>query len=319
MLVTAGVQLAKWSLMIIHTSRTVRAATAMVLVVLAGALVLAASTPQSALDELIAADRAFSAASANTDLVSGLSAMFAADIVIPNPPGKFAEGKDAVIAALRANADNAASRTEWTPVRGGISADATHGFTVGFMTVQRGDGTALRLKYLAYWIKQPEGWRVAAYKRARAGEVSPSLAMMPPALPAQLVPASHDASAIAVHRESLDRAERSFSDEAQKIGLGPAFAKFGSSDAVNLGAPTDAAIVVGAENIAKLVSAGQPATGSTLMWAPDKVLVASSGDLGVTIGMIHPNAPAAGQPVNFPFFTIWRRDNPSAPWRYIAE
>ena len=305
--------------MITHTPRAVRAAPAVVLVVLAGALVIAAATPQSALDELLAADRAFSAASANTDLVSGLSAMFAADIVIPNPPGKFAEGKDAVIAALRANADNATSRTEWTPVRGGISADATHGFTVGFMTVHRGDGTALGLKYLAYWIRQPEGWRVAAYKRVRAGEGSPSRAIMPPALPPQLVPASLDAAAIAAHRLSLDRAERAFSDEAQTIGLGPAFAKFGSSDAVNLGAPTDAAIVVGAENIAKLVSAGQPATGSTLAWAPDKVLVASSGDLGVTIGMIHPTAPAAGQPVNFPFFTIWRRANPGAPWRYIAE
>src|SRR4051794_19865070 len=178
--------------MIIHTSRTVRAATAMGLVVLAGALVIAASSPQNAVDELIAADRAFSAASAKTDLVSGLSAMFAADIVIPNPPGTFAEGKDAVIAALRANADNATSRTEWTPVRGGISADATHGFTVGFMTVHRGDGTSLPLKYLAYWIKLPEGWRVAAYKRVRAGEGSPSLALMPPALPPQLVPPSAD-------------------------------------------------------------------------------------------------------------------------------
>jgi hypothetical protein len=49
------------------------------------------------------------------------------------------------------------------------------------------------------------------------------------------------------------------------------------------------------------------------------VIVASSGDLGVTIGMIHPNTPRAGQPANFPFFTIWRRANPTAPWRYVAE
>jgi hypothetical protein len=65
--------------------------------------------------------------------------------------------------------------------------------------------------------------------------------------------------------------------------------------------------------------AGQPADGSTLNWAPDRVIVASSGDLGVTIGMIHPNTPRAGQPASFPFFTIWRRASPTAPWRYVAE
>jgi ketosteroid isomerase-like protein len=280
---------------------------------------LAAGTPQSAVDELLAADRAFSAASANTDLVAGLTAMFADDVVIPNPPGQFAEGKTAVVAMLRANADNARSRTEWMPVRGGISADGQHGFTVGFMTLSRPDGTTLRLKYLAYWVKHAEGWRVAAYKRTRAGEGSPSLAIMAPALPTALVPSSSEAVVIARHRDSLDAAERAFSNEAQKIGLGPAFARFGSTDAVNLGGAADAGLVVGAENIARTVSAGQPATGSTLFWAPDRVIVASSGDLGVTIGMIHPNAPTAGQPANFPFFTIWRRESATAPWRYIAE
>jgi hypothetical protein len=127
-----------------------------------------------------------------------------------------------------------------------------------------------------------------------------------------------DAAVIAQHRQSLDKAERSFSDEAQQIGLGAAFAKFGSADAVNL-AGSEPDLIVGADNIARLVAAGQPATGSSLHWAPDKVIVASSGDLGVTIGMIHPNTPADGQPTNFPFFTIWRRPSALAPWRYVAE
>jgi ketosteroid isomerase-like protein len=282
-------------------------------------VVCAAATPQSVVDELLTADRAFSAASAKTDLVSGLTAMFAEDVVIPNPPEQWAEGKAAVVAMLRANADNARSRTEWTPVRGGVSADGQQGFTVGYMTIHRPDDTTLALKYLAYWVKRPEGWRVAAYKRSRAGEGSAPHAMMTPALPAQLVATSTDAAVIARHRESLDAAERAFSKEAQTIGLGPAFVQFGSADAVNLGGPTDSSIVVGAENIARTVSAGQPADGSTLNWAPDRVIVASSGDLGVTIGMIHPNTPRDGQPTNFPFFTIWRRASAAAPWRYVAE
>ena len=236
-----------------------------------------AQTPQSAVDELLATDIAFSASSAQTDLVSGLTRMFADDVVIPSPPGQFVEGKTAVVAMLRANPDNARSRAEWTPVRGGVSADRQQGFTVGFMTLQRPDDTMLRLKYLAYWVKHAEGWRVAAYKRTRAGEAAPPLALMAPALPLELVAPSTDSAAI------------------------------------------DPGLVVGAENIARLVATGQRLGGSTLSWAPDKVIVASSGDLGVTIGMIRPNAPVAGQPASFPFFTIWRRTDPTGPWRYIAE
>lgn len=301
----------------------IRSRSCLLLVLMAVALAMPVlvhtATPQSVVDELLAADRAFSAASANTDLVSGLTAMFADDVVIPNPPGRFAEGKAAVVAMLRANADNARSRTEWTPVRGGVSADGAHGFTVGFMTLHRPDAATIALKYLAYWIKRPEGWRVAAYKRVRAAEGSPSLVEMTPALPAQIVGPITDTAVIAQHRQSLDKAERSFSDEAQQIGLGPAFAKFGSADAVNLAGGSEPGLIVGADNIARLVAAGQPPSGSSLHWAPDKVIVASSGDLGVTIGMIHPNAPQPGQPADFPFFTIWRRASPTAPWRYIAE
>src|SRR5262249_4968693 len=127
----------------------------------------AAATPQSAVDDLLAADRPFAASSARTDLVSGLTAMFADDVVIPMPPGQFVDGKAAVAAALRTNADNLTSRTEWTPVRGGVSADGQHGFTFGYMTIHRQDGSDLPLKYLSYWVRHADRWRVAAVKRAR--------------------------------------------------------------------------------------------------------------------------------------------------------
>jgi hypothetical protein len=59
-------------------------------------------------------------------------------------------------------------------------------------------------------------------------------------------------------------------------------------------------------------------TGSPLSWAPDHVVVASSGDLGVTIGFIDQNDPTA-MPRRFPFFTVWRRESPSGRWLYVAE
>jgi ketosteroid isomerase-like protein len=121
----------------------------------------AADALQTAVDELLAADRAFSTAAAKVDVTTGLSAMFADDVMMPTPSGTFVEGKAAAVTVLQANADNATSHVEWTPVRGGISADGRHGFTLGFMTLRRADGTAMPLKYLAYWVKQPGGWRVA--------------------------------------------------------------------------------------------------------------------------------------------------------------
>jgi ketosteroid isomerase-like protein len=280
------------------------------------------ASPQAIVDELLAADRAFSAASAKTDLISGLSAMLAADAIMPIPAGTFAEGKAAIIEALRANPDNAASTIEWTPVRGGISADGQHGFTFGYMKLVKADTSVTPLKYLSYWVKQPDGWRVAAYKRGRAPGGDPSPASMPPSLPPRIVAPSNDAAAVEKLRTSLADAERAFSRDAQTMGIGPAFARYGSDDAVNMGGPDKPGWVVGARAIGDVVGAGGPPTGSEVSWGPDKkVIVASSGDLGVSIGMIRRNTPPKDpkQPAAFPFFTVWRRATASAPWRYIAE
>jgi hypothetical protein len=113
-------------------------------------------------------------------------------------------------------------------------------------------------------------------------------------------------------------AEKAFSDEAQKIGIGAAFAKHGSADAMNMGGPKEPGFVIGAEAIGRAVGAGNPPDGSSVEWSADRVLVASSGDFGVTFGMIRFHKPEPGRPAAVPFFTIWRRDG-AGPWRYIAE
>src|SRR5687768_11960179 len=124
-----------------------------------------ATTPAAVADELLAADRAFSSASATTDFVSGLGAMFADDVVMAIPGTSFAEGRAAAVAALQSNPANVTSKAEWEPIRAGVSADGQHGFTFGYMTIRRGDGTIVPAKYMAYWVKGADGWRVAAYKR----------------------------------------------------------------------------------------------------------------------------------------------------------
>jgi hypothetical protein len=184
------------------------------------------------------------------------------------------------------------------------------------MTLVRADSSRVPLKYLAYWVKGPGGWKVAVYKRARrpAGEVS--IAMREPSLPAKPIPATSDASVIARHARELGDAERNFSALAGKVGLGPAFTQNAAPDAMNMGGGQSADFLYGPEAIGAGVGAGESGP-STLTWGPDTELVASSGDLGVTVG--HINAPGAnGAPAQrIPFFTIWKKVG--GVWRFVAE
>lgn len=244
-------------------------------------------TPQSIVEELLAADRVFSVASGKSDVVSGLSAMFGDDILLMHAGG-IASGKANAIDALRQNKANAGAKIEWTPLRAAISGDGRHGFTAGFMNLRTADGKETPLKYLAYWQKQAAGWRVTVY------------------------------------RKSLEDAETAFSNDAQVVGIGPAFTKWGSPDAINLGPPDVPVFIVGNDRIGVGVGVGggSQAPGSPVRWGADqKTIVAASGDFGVTVGHIVPNAPGAdGKPQpGRPFFTIWRRDSVRDPWRYIAE
>jgi hypothetical protein len=145
--------------------------------------------------------------------------------------------------------------------------------------------------------------------------------MLPPHLPATRVAVVTDARTIDRHRQSLVAAEQAFSDHAQRVGLGPAFAAYGLPTAVNMGGPARPDYVVGAEAIGKDIGASAPGATSPVHWSSQVALVASSGDLGISFGYIRTHAaPPAGAPAQGqPFFTIWARESPDAPWRYIAE
>ena len=244
--------------------------------------------------------------------------MFAADVVMPAPTG-VVYGSQKSIDALRGNPANTGARAEWTPARVGLSADGTHGYTAGFMKVTRADGTVQHAKYMAYWQKQSAGWRALAYKRAPAQVAAPQIPVGR-VLPEKITAATADAAVIERHRESLAEAERSFSRDAQTMGIGAAFKLYGSPDAANFGGPDVATFVFGNDAIGAAVGAGSPPNTSAVKWGPEKTIIAPSGDFGVTIGYIVRNQPGPDGkiPPGQPFFTIWRRDA-SGAWRYIAE
>lgn len=243
--------------------------------------------------------------------------MFAADVQMMLGPAGIAKGIAAATDALKGNPNNATGRVAWAPVRAGLSADGLHGFTMGYTTLHKADGGTVPGKYMTYWVKGAEGWRAAAFKRAPRSEGTPTKMFLPPSLPAQLVEPRAVTQAL---KDEVVAVEKAFSDEAQKIGLGPAFVKFGAADASNFGGPDNVDFVWGAEAISKVVegpSPGKPAPGSPVSWSCETPIVASSGDLAVSIGYIKSNAPAEAARPPSPFFTIWRKVN--GVWKYIAE
>jgi uncharacterized protein DUF4440 len=290
---------------------------ALALVTFGVSSLIAAVSPQSVADELLAADRAFAAAAKNSDVIPALTAMFARDVVVTHAGG-IAYGFDSAVAALKANPINA-GRIEWIPARVSVSGDGQHGFTAGFMTLNRLDGSTTPMKYLAYWEKQRDGWRVLAYKRGAAKQPAPAMTVSY-VLPKQLTAASANASTIERYRESLAEVERSFSRDAQTMGMRAAFTQYGDPDAINLGGPDTPTWLMGNDAIGAGVGGERPTTGSPVSWGPEKTIIAASGDFGVTIGYIVPNKPDPDKgPARFAFFTIWKRDSPTAPWKYIAE
>jgi ketosteroid isomerase-like protein len=289
---------------------------ALIFVALASVTLAAQSSPRRAVEELLAADRAYAAAARTSSVTDAISAMFADDVIL-SAAGAFHMGRDAATAQLRSMPDNAAgSRIRWAPVRGGISADGQHGFTYGFMTLTRADSTQTPLKYLTYWVRGANGWKAAVYRRSLRPAGTVSTAMREPLVPESLVAPSTDAAAISRYAREVGKAESDFSNLAGKIGLGPAFTRNAAPDAMNMGGPQSADFLYGPEAIGAGVGAGESGP-SSLTWGADTVLAASSGDLGVTIG--HIVAPGVnGAPARrIPFFTVWRKIGTG--WKFVAE
>jgi hypothetical protein len=270
----------------------------------------AGANPAQAAADLLAADRAFSDSAASGSVVNGFARMFAPDVQLI-AGARITNGRDSAAAMLSTNPVNVASSARWWPVRVGVSADGTHGFSLGYMDVSKGDSVVARAKYIAYWVRRDGQWRVLAYKRNVRPPGTFSRTVLPPSLPTGSVP--HKSSA--EHVAELRAIEVAFSDSGKR-DLPAAFRFFAAPDANHFGGPNDVEYLTGPDAIARGIR-GDGAPGPQIAWAPSVTFVSPAGDLGVNAGFIsfieNGTARQGG-----PFMTIWRR-TPGGVWRYIAE
>lgn len=254
--------------------------------------------------ELLAADSSLGRSNPQVGLIDKLVGAFS-DSVHFFAANQHVHGKEASRQLLATNPANPTSSIEWAPRSGGVSADGTNGYTYGFSMQRTADGRVLPAYYVAYWLKQRDGWRMLAFKRAGRGPGDAAARTFAVETP---VAERGDSTAIA---RSLADAEKAFSDDASVRGTHEAFRSRASRFAATIGGPGKADFNYGPDEIA----AGVGPDTKDLDWSSDEVLVAPSGDLGLSMGHIRVRSAPNNPPIAF--FTIWRREN--GRWAYLVE
>ncbi len=121
---------------------------------------------RSAEDELMDADRAFAADTADRGLAGWLDA-FAVDGVELPAGEPIARGKAAIRAVMAPLLSDPTNKLRWEPDSASVSASGDLGYTLGHAVVSKigpsgGEAVLAKLKYATIWKRQSDGhWRVA--------------------------------------------------------------------------------------------------------------------------------------------------------------
>lgn len=279
-----------------------------------------AGTPATASDaraQLRQAEQAMSEASAKAGSATGFADFLAEDAVMLVEGAYALMGRQAIQTWLTAHPPEQDGTPRWEPVRWDVSADGTLGYSVGTVT-EDVDGALRKAvgRYISVWRQQADGqWRVVATVRNAA-----TAPMTPPAgfSPANTEPgaAARTLSKDAVLEEAK-AADRAFSAQSVREGMGQAFTAHAARDAVML--MGDAGLY-GHDAIARAYA---PFTLEQLdlRWEPVLGDAAASGDLAYTVGRaIWTGKDAQGQPRKdfLKYLTVWRRQA-DGQWRYVTD
>lgn len=275
------------------------------------------SEAEAAHDELLRADIARADSVMRRGMADGLAANMMEDVVYLRGGLPILRGRAAARAIAAAESLGTSSAVRWQPVRAEASRDGQSGYSYGYTIVSTAAaGTpAIRVdRYIAYWRHLPVGWRIAAY--AETYGAPPTTLTLPAEAQAAIMPnIPMDRRTGAV--DGVREADEEFSNDAAKFGTGVAFGRYAASDAQIFSGPGE--FISGPHAIAE--SFGPPTEKNTLVWHPVHGEVASSGDLGFTVGnAVFTGVREDGARIErfSKYLTVWKKQR-DGTWRYVVD
>ena len=222
-------------------------------------------------------------------------------------------GRDAVNDLLAAPAPAVPSGIAWEPLGGAVSYDLLAGYTFG-VTARPSAGSSIHFeRYIAVWRRSRGApWQLAAYVEV---ESPPAVEASVPA--GALTPrASNIPEKLRATTAKVRAADSLFADLSDRMGIGFAFSNTIAPLGVLFASPK---LVVGPEATRELYAAR--GNGTALTWHPVYAWVASSEDLGFTVGeyIATLRGPSGAAVQRFgKYLTVWQRQR-DGTWKFVAD
>ena len=276
-----------------------------------------ASAAEEAHDALLRADIARGDSVARRGYADGLAARLTEDVIYLRGGLPIIRGRVAARAVLAAESLGTNPTVRWQPVRAEASSDGKSGFSYGYAIfgASQPNATAVRVdRYIAFWRREADGWRIAAYAETYGSAPAP-LSLPLPAQGASLADRPMPRASGAL--EAIRAADTDFSDDAAKLGTGEAFGRYAADDAQIFSGPGE--FTSGPRAITQ--SFGPITSNSSLVWHPVAGQVSESGDLGFTVGnAVFTGARDDGAPfVRYSkYLTVWKKQR-DGRWRYVVD
>ena len=277
-------------------------------------------TPLSEADEahdaLLRADLGRTDSVASLGFAAGLGANLTVDVVYLRGGLPIVRGRTAVRAIMTAEALDPRTTVRWQPVRAEASSDGRSGYSYGYTVfgVPAAAAPAIRLdRYIAFWRREPDGWKIAAYAETYGAPPAP-LSLPRDAVDSALadVPMQRARGRL----EEMRLADAEFSKAAVRLGTGRAFGEYAAENAQIFSTPGE--FITGPDAISQAFG---PVSDDKLVWHPVIGEVSRSGDLGYTVGnAVFTGKRADGSPeVRYSkYLTVWKRQR-DGEWRYVVD
>ncbi len=266
---------------------------------------------------LLAADSAWSARARLAGFARAFSDIAAPEVFYLTAGQPIIRGTRDVATFLARDTTFLAHGLTVRPVKAGLSADLSLGYTAGYTeSLADAAGTREYGKYITMWKHLDGAWHIVALVLAKSPGQANADSVLAMKVPVRVARGAADDARSA--RAQAMQADSAFSRLAGTSSIADAFGIFAANDAMILSADSSMtrgprAIHANFENL--------PA-GTRLTWAPVGADAASSGDLAFTVGeatITVPTGPSAPARASFSkYLTVWEKQS-NGEWRYVLD